>query len=263
MPTPFARDYSLDLPDLEDAASIEIVPDNIRATQALYFAAMLERMKLFQVADRLVELFASGQLPIGGTGGKRLYGYWKQTPQRLGEADRRNLYARTFGLPAGDDRVSNREFNSLWMQFIGAAAVLTAGADAGTLREPAFGLARNLSFYGGGFAQYAARELVSQIREIIDLLSDADIRNAFGARDIWSVIDHVSTLELGGSANVVRYRTMASSGAAIMGWLVDNRMRIASCEPWPVDRNLLDACESWLAVAGIDDGNIEDLSDPE
>jgi len=211
-------------------------------------------MKLFQVADRLVELFASGQLPIGGTGGKRLYDYWKQLSQRLSAADRRNLFARVFGFPGGDDSLSNREFNNLWARFIAAAAADTGG-DAASLREPAAALARNLSASSGGFAKYAALELVEQIREIIAMLSDREIQGAYGARDMWGVIDRVSSLELGGSANVVRYRTMASSGAAIIGWLADNRERIKgqSAKSWPADQNLLDACERWLAVSGTDD----------
>jgi len=41
-----------DLPDL--GARNEIVADNIRATQVLYTAAMLEELKVFQVVDRLL-----------------------------------------------------------------------------------------------------------------------------------------------------------------------------------------------------------------
>ena len=51
-----------DLPDL--GARNEIVADNIRATQVLYTAAMLEELKVFQVVDRLTQLFQHGLLTV-------------------------------------------------------------------------------------------------------------------------------------------------------------------------------------------------------
>src|SRR5262249_55688655 len=54
----------IDLPELEDQTDYQIVVDNIRAMQPIYFAAMLEELKVFQVVDKLVELFQNGVLPI-------------------------------------------------------------------------------------------------------------------------------------------------------------------------------------------------------
>jgi hypothetical protein len=56
----------IELPDWDTTTTgQDIVADNIRALEPAYFAAMLEEMKVFQVADKLVELFQSGLLPIG------------------------------------------------------------------------------------------------------------------------------------------------------------------------------------------------------
>src|SRR5438128_1790501 len=41
----------IDLPSLEDDATVEIVQENLQAMQAIYFSAMLEELRLFQVAD--------------------------------------------------------------------------------------------------------------------------------------------------------------------------------------------------------------------
>jgi hypothetical protein len=61
------------LPDLEPRTDSQIVADNIRAVQAIYFARQLEDLRAFQVVDRLVQLFQQGLLPLGrGTGAKLL-----------------------------------------------------------------------------------------------------------------------------------------------------------------------------------------------
>src|SRR5262249_46634104 len=84
----------IDLPDLEAQSDIEIQVDNLRAMQAIYFSAQLEDLKVFQVVDKLVELFQNGMLPLGkGTAGNTLYDYWKRSINRMTETERRSLYA--------------------------------------------------------------------------------------------------------------------------------------------------------------------------
>src|SRR5215813_3376578 len=111
-----------DLPDL--GARNAIIADNIRAVQVAYSAAMLEELKVFQVVDRLTQLFQFGLLTINRrTTGSNLYKYFKEAPLRLSELDRRNLYARTIGAPGGSDgAVVNRDFNDLWLRFISRVA---------------------------------------------------------------------------------------------------------------------------------------------
>ena len=45
------------LPDLDEATDVEIQRENLHAAQAIYFAYMLEEMRLPQVVERIVELF--------------------------------------------------------------------------------------------------------------------------------------------------------------------------------------------------------------
>src|SRR6185369_13912888 len=99
-------DINIDLPNLDDeeTSENEIVGDNIRALQPAYFSAMFEELKVFQVVDKLVELFQNGVLPIGrGAAGNNLFKYWKDTATRISETERRNFYTRSLGIPGGDD----------------------------------------------------------------------------------------------------------------------------------------------------------------
>jgi hypothetical protein len=293
---------SIDLPDLEAQSDVLIQADNIRAMQAIFFAATLEDLKLFQVVDKLVELFQSGMLPLGrGNAGNFLYSYWKKSVNRFTEVERRNLYARTFGFPGGEasQETVNREFDDLWLRFVSAVASFVRQFQVDDLlraripfslsqeqvRKSGRDLAANLSLHGYGIAYFAATDLQNQIQEIITLLSDPDIKTAYGARDMWQVVDQVATLELGGAKNSIRYRTMATSGAVIIRWLAERANLLSSgnqiqvidvrqlrnpplrpkgAKPTvaPTDKDLVDACDQWLAVTGTQDKSVEEYAQP-
>ena len=69
---------------------------------------------------------------------------------------------------------------------------------ASEVRKAARDLAANLSLHGYGWANFMATELRQQIKDATELLSDKQIQSAFGARDMWQVIDQVAMQELGG-----------------------------------------------------------------
>jgi hypothetical protein len=292
----------IDLPDLEAQANIEIVRENLHATQAVYFAAMLEELYFFQVREKLLEFFQNGMLPFGkGNAGELLYGMWRKSAERISETERRNHYARVFGFPGGDAMQlnPNREFNDLWLRFVSAVSAFVRQLKVDDLlraripvqvsqeqvRKSGRDLGANLSLHGYGMTFFVAAELQKEINDIIKLLSDPEVLNAYGARDMWQVIDQVATLELGGARNSVRYRTMAQAGAVIIRWLADHAEKLAGAsfdnaldidqirnppprrsgqKPTtnPTDADLVNACEQWLAVTGTPDDRVEQYSQP-
>jgi hypothetical protein len=292
-------DIQIALPDLNQISDYQIQAENVRLMGAMICAAMLDELRVFPVVDRLVEMSQNGTLAIGrGKAGEMLYRYWKETPNRISEAERRNFYAITIGIPGGEaNGMTNREFNDLWMRFVSSVSSLVrqktidrllqqsipAAIGQQQVRKAARDLAFNLSGHGYGMALYAAIELQSEIKKIIDLLSHHDILSAFGARDMWQVIDQVATLELGGARNSARYRTLATCGAIITAWLANNVARynratsrqiidlvaVTSDDPptagnkatsEPLDYDLVNACELWLADTATPDERIEQLA---
>jgi hypothetical protein len=273
------RDLSIDLtlPDLTATAA----PDGraIRAIQPIYVGAQLETLKIFQVVDVIVQHALDGSLPVDHDAAG-IDQYVRGRPDRLTEQERRVLYARTLGVPGGNPEPrSNREFNDLWLRFLASVSTLVQQAgspNADTphlqqaLRKAARDLAVNLSLHGYGIGLFVAIELQSEIQTVIRLLSTPVIRQAFGARDLWQVIDQVATLELGGAANSRRARTLATSGAVVIAWLAERASAVTSDqEPdllhlnqltlpvstiplaTPTDRDLVTACEDWLSVASL------------
>jgi hypothetical protein len=292
----------IDLPDLDAGVDVEIVVANLHAMQAMYFSAMLEEIKLFQVADKLVEQFHQGVLPLGrGNAGNLLFRYWKASNDRFTEVERNNLYARAFGLPGGDPMLgsANREFNSLWLRFVSAVSSFTrqvnvddllraqipAAVSQEQVRKSGRDLAATLSLYGYGVAYFAATDLQQQINDILEILRDEEIQKAYGARDEWQVVDQVAALELGGiRMSTVRGRTMAKAGAVIIRWLAKKSQELGAVggrslldeslirdpngqgtdKPMkdPNDKDLVIACEQWIAVTGTPDVQVEEYSQP-
>ena len=293
-------ELGIDLPDLEQATDADIVADNVRLMGPMVCAAMFDELKAFQVVDKLVELFQHGMLPIGsGDAGKLLYKYWKEAPNRMSESERKNFYAMTMGIPGGESSgMVNRDFNDLWLRFVSSVSsfvrqnevdkllrsAMPSAISGQQVRKAARDLAANLSLHGYGMAYYAALDLQDQIRTIIRLLSDSDVRSAYGARDMWQVVDQVATLELGGAKTSSRYRTLATCGAIITAWLADNVQRIMrptgpiidinevlspmprtsgqKATTHPSDYDLVNACELWLADTATSDSRVDEMSQP-
>lgn len=291
------------LPDFDDSVDVEIITENLHAMQAHYFSYMLEEMRLFQVVEKIVDLFRQGMLPLGrGRAGDYLYKYYKTASTRITESERRDIYVRAFGAPGGDPNANlpNREFNELFLRFISAVSnfarqntverllrtSLPMAVSQEQVRKSARDLAANLSLHGYGIAYFAATELQATILEFRDVLSDPEVKGSFGARDMWQVIDQVNVNYFGGPKNTQRYRTQARAGAVIIRWLANNHERLTSTygtevlsistlnnpqlrqqgsdQPTvtPTDWDLVQSCEQWLAVGGVQDASIEQYAQP-
>lgn len=288
----------IDLPNLEEHADRLIHADNLKALQAIYFAAMLEEMKFFQAMDLALEQWQLGMIVLTrGSAGTRFYEYWRKSNDRFSEIERRSLYARAFGIPGGDavQGTPNREFKDLWLRFLSAVSAFArqievdnllrssfpAGVSQELVRQTGRDLATNLSLHGYGMAYFAATELQQQINEVRDLLSDADVRASYGARDMFQVIEQIVLMSGGGITNSIQKRVSAQSGAVIIRWLANNADKLSGIDfgdvidrrairnplprtpgdkptTNPSDSDLVNAVEQWLAVNGVQDSTIQE-----
>ena len=242
----------------------EIVPDNIRNVSVIYFAAQLERMRLFDTVDRIVEQFMNGLLPVGaGPAGLALYRYYRAGMDRITTADRRKLYTRILGEPGGDAQ-PNSEFDGLWLRFLGAVAEFSGQQTVDELmeavRKSGHDLAVNVSTQGYGYTYFAARRLTQDIASASAILKRQEIQKAYGASSAYQVIERVASLELGAAIDVTRYRTRAQAGKSILDILARNSTK------WTFPRRdrdaLVQSVEQWLAVSGSPDDRVDDLSPP-
>jgi hypothetical protein len=268
------------LPDLETEVDAEIVAENLRAVQAIYFAFQLEQMRAFDVAERLVELSQQEMLPLGDAGNRAAVERYASADGRLAAEERGEFYASALGAPGGDATgvEPNREFNGLWLRFVAAVAQfarqqqtaarvgISLPGDA-AVRRAARALAVNASARGSGRTRAGATQLAATTGAVIDLLGAPEIRAALGARDMWQVIDQVSRFELGGAVNVTRFRTLAQAGSVMLGWLAAHADTLAGSVDFATgnaftDFDLLTAVEQWIAESDVQDARIEVYGQP-
>jgi hypothetical protein len=215
------------------------VADNIRAVGLIYAGWNLEEMKLFQVLDRVVEVFMNGQLPVGFDNGGRALSeyYFDDNDQRLTEAARRMTYSRVLGVPGGEisrEAPPNRAFQDLFLRFLanvaeferqrriddvvsGRSRIDVLSNTGEQVRKAGFDLAANASLYGYGGTFFVAKRLASQIERALRILSVPEILSAYGVQSPFQVVERVCASDLGGTVpNVVRLRTMAEAGKRIL-----------------------------------------------
>jgi hypothetical protein len=293
-------DTDISIPDLTQITDYKIQEKNVRLMGVMICSAMFEELKVFQVVDKIAEMAQNLTLTVvGGDAAKILYKHWRETSLRMSEPERRSFYALTLGIPGGEIRGAvNREFNDLWIRFVSSVSSLVrqktvdfvlrqtipSAIGQQQVRKAARDLAQNLSAHGYGMAFEGALELKAEIKKQIQLLDSKEIKEAFGAHDMWQVIDQVATLELGGARNTARYSTLASCGAIITAWLANNVKRfdrpttapiidvdaVTAPDPptsrtptsTPTDYDLVNACELWLADTATSEDRIEQMSQP-
>lgn len=205
------------------------------------------------------------------------------------------MYARAFGLPGGDaSAMPNSKFTELWLSFVSIVGMYSAELQSLPPGERSVGteevlvsgrnLAINLSNHGHGLAWFAAPDFKSEIKQVIELLSDGELLVAFGAKNPWEVIQNVAVSELGARPNVPRAHTRAQSGVIIIRWLANRRARLLrpssanilrhedivegrtaasqnkKATVYPTDFDLVTACERWLGVSGTQEAELRELS---
>jgi hypothetical protein len=245
-----------------------------------------------------VELFQNGILPVvRGDAGNLLFAYWKNAALRVSEAERRGFYARTLGFPGGDADSPNREFKDVFMRFVSAVSSFVRQNTVDNLlrsnipgaisqqqvRKSGRDLATNISSHGYGMAYPMATELQKEINDVMTILKNGEIQDAYGAKDMWQLVDQVAGLELAGAKNSVKYRTMASAGATVFAWLANKATQLASGSYVPIldvaqlqnaptystkpttnpsDYDLVGACDQWLAVTGTGEESVDKMAQP-
>jgi hypothetical protein len=290
----------LDLPDLAEETEDELIPENIRAVGVIYAAYQLEQARLFDVVDRIMELFMNGLLPVGfDAAGRALDRLYFEREDMYDQAARFMQYGRVLGAPGGDvstEVLPNSEFDSIWMRFLASvsefdrqlrvadvfannASRRSLSTTAEHVRKAGRDLAANASLYGWANTHFAARRMGRMIQDYVTVLRLPEILSAHGVQTPWQVIERVSAREWGKSPNIVRYRTLADSGKRIFdevarharGWsgtkplfqiTAPGRGKGAYYITEPDRQKLTQHVESILAVLGIKDAQVDEYSEP-
>ena len=202
----------------------------LEAAAALYSGALLEELQPFALVDRLVELWLRGGLAAGPTSSssQALDHYWRDDAERLSADERRDLYARVFADP----------FEDLWVALL--AAMARAEPD---VSERADAVRAHLNARVDEATLRTAPLLVAQLRAALEVLHAPEILEAYGARDSWALIDTLARRE-GSEPDVPRVRTMAATGAVVIGWLAGGAPPAGDA-----GEEAVEAAQAWLTAA--------------
>lgn len=289
---------SLDLPPLTgaDGSDQEIVAENIKAVSMIYASYQLDvGMRMIDVVDRINEIFHNGQLPIGfDAAGKALDDYNWSAEDRMNPAIRRAHYSRVLGSSGGDvskDVQPNTNFESLFIRFLSSLAeyerqqrvadlvanIRPQNLASEYVRKAGRDLAANLSLYGWAATQFAARRLRGHIEVALGILNQPTVQSAYGATNLYQVIERVSSSEFNMTPNIVKYRTMAESGKELIDliakyhfvWNKSNGIPVFVEGDFPGEiggadkTSFFTLTQQWLAVNGIKDAQVDQYSEPE
>lgn len=231
----------LDLPPIvsDDASEQEVEPANVQAVAFIAAGAELEAAGVFDVVDRMVDLFLQGMLPVGNDpGGAALNRYYWDAEERLDAAARAGQYARVLGAGGGGeaprDVQPNTAFADLFFRAVSNIARYDADMRVASMfdgrsrdlassgeyvRKSLHDLAANCSLYGWGFTTYAAKSLKRHVDLAFDVLSEPTLQRSYGVTGPWQLVERVASLELGSAPNIVQHRTMAKATKDILDLL--------------------------------------------
>ncbi|MFV8750688.1 hypothetical protein ACNOYE_09060 [Nannocystaceae bacterium ST9] len=226
-----------------------IVAENLLVLAELYAAAQLEQAKVIAVLDTIAGQFMAASVTIQpGQASEALYHWLKDSSNRISEVERRSHYLLAFGFAGGGVTgvAANDEFAELWMTFVTAVA---QRAEPVVIAAKGRALARNLSQHGYGRVRMVAIEVRQIVQTVMTTLDLAEIQAAYAASDRWTLIARVIQLWLGGSVDLARARTLATTGSSVIRWLAGHHGELGS--PSVALGELEGWCERWLAASPV------------
>jgi len=290
----------LALPELGDDG--QVVADNIRAVGTLAGCYYLDKLRVIDVVDRVTEVFFNGMLPIGfETAGRALHDYYWSREDRLTPQERMSIYSRVLGVAGGDiskEVQPNREYDPGTNRFMAsiaeydrqrrASTIFAAGPGARPLtflgeyvRKSGNDVARNATLYGYGGTQFAARMIADAVNKAFDILSMPAILRAYGVTSPYQVIERVAANDWHTQVNVVRYKTSADVVKSVYDIIAKNAKVWSKTDATPLfsepapaggaaikgdldadQDKLFNFAQQWLAVNGVQDTQVEKLSQP-
>lgn len=229
-------EWDFEIDPLETQIEQGIIEENIKAAGALHYLNILgEVCGIFRVTDAIVYRWATGRLDLPndqdteGTASK-LYRYYKFREERSPKEDRMLLYKRVLDrgeIELMDGMIANTEFTRLWKNLIYEFVRYIQKEENNDTpeqisRKPIFfaiqDLQYNLSASMTGMAPIQTQEIYYQFRDCLDILRDPNIVSQVGngyRRNMWTVIEKVSTEEFKSLPNVSALRTAAVEGQKI------------------------------------------------
>jgi len=241
----------VDLPSLDDVG--RVVPAQVAAGAVLYWCSALERAAVLPFVEGLAQLMLTGrlQLPLQ-RGGVLLQPFWRDAQYRFSASERETLYRLVLdgGLPGGFER-------ALAQVAVALARIGRAEPDRDLLALQTraayriYDLAVGLSDRAVGIAAFAARNIVRQVSDALNVLDDPEVNRALGGGPVAMVLSRWGPRVLGKVPAVSRYLQLALSGSRLLQWMAQGAGDVrGNARVLTRDHPAVHAAEAWLVAFG-------------
>jgi hypothetical protein len=222
-----------------EAYDESVASERLIAVADLYYLYQHERIKVFQVVQKLQELFQQGAIRlVDGPGAFGLYRFDRRDVLRYTRKDRIAAYRRVLGYGRGPGSANSRpntDFHQLFTQFNNQVALFWRDKRiSDVIRErandPSFGsiavvrrsgldLRNNLKFTSYGHLNVLRVEVMQLLTEAFEILGSEDVLDLFGSDNAWDTIDEVLIRYFNERLVTSPRQRMAVTGRAVLRWL--------------------------------------------
>jgi hypothetical protein len=206
----------VDLPSIETARPSRA---ELNVAAVLAWARGVDDAGLLETIEALADGVATGTLPLALTGPVvRKLMQWRRTRDQFSLEERRAIYDRVLG-----------EVEPLMSHFVTTLAEIGQAGTTQSIRHlqirashTGLELAGELTARATGIAAFAARDIVRQVREALAILGDAELAQALGGGNPWTIVGRHAQSLLGRRVDPAAGRTRAMAGRELIEWLGRN-----------------------------------------
>jgi hypothetical protein len=245
---------------IPDPVSTNVERAQLRALASLYLAADLELAGIIPAVEALASLSASGAASLDLGGAEPLVAiWWRHRAEKLAASERAAFFSRLFGVsygPTAADGNRNAQFEECMLGLCEALYKLDEAPSTGLYGDPgrkarvwsaARALVQNLGAASTGVTAFIAGEVVAMMKEAFAILGHADLRNCFGAKDIWGVVAGIDRLSRRSPHQPTVYVRRGKAGMSVIAWLADVVDALGAALPLVTSDNpVVSAAAEWM-----------------
>jgi hypothetical protein len=238
--------------DLPPALHGEIDQAQLRAIASLYLAADLELAGIVPAVEMLAGLSRGGgglNTDLGAAA-PLVATFWKGRADRATADERGQAFVRLFGhgfedlmldlceaLYKLDELATNPNYGGIAQQT--------------RVRSAATGLLESLLDGGSGITMFLAQEILASLRQALAILGHADLKGAFGARDLWGTIAGIDRMTRTKRPDPRLYVRRGRAGMTLLAWLADAAPHLENAAQLLValDHPVIPAAVDWIEAA--------------
>lgn len=250
---------TLDLPPVIHG---QIDQAQLRVIAALYLASDLEPAGIMPAVEQLSALARGAGLPIDlGRAAPLVAEFWKGRHDRATEVERHDTFRRLFGGSFEDLMLDLCE--ALYkLDELATNATYGGIAQQMRVRSTAIGLLEATVEGGGGITAFLAQEIMAALKAALAILGHADLKGAFGARDVWGTVAGIDRITKTRRANPRLFVRRGRAGMTVLSWLADAAPHLENMAVLLVslDHPVIPAAVDWMEAALAIGETIGDVS---